>query len=267
MDAPTDVRPLLLSMQASVAAAVRRFADVHAVGPFLVGIDRTSDMIWINYALPAVERADDEQIASALPGVRRVFADHARVPRFEFFRGLWPTLGATLARAGYVLQQDMPLMAAGRGDLRDVASPGVTVERVTAEATDGYLRLLVEVGQLAFGEWGSQDPAEAVAGRREMLAQGLGTQARASIEGRVVGVATLMHGGPVSEIVGVGTHPDFRRRGVATALTRFLCDLHFDQGGEVAWLSAADEAARRVYAKVGFRDVGVQAHYIDRAWK
>jgi hypothetical protein len=49
------------------------------------------------------------------------------------------------------------------------------------------------------------------------------------------------------------------------AVSSALLVEHFAAGGDWAWLSAADEAARALYAKVGFQDAGVQLNYIDTA--
>jgi ribosomal protein S18 acetylase RimI-like enzyme len=259
-------RSLLERMQSSVLTAVRKFSDVHAVGPFLVGLDATNDLVWLNYALPAVTHASDEQIAAALPTIRLLFQQRSRVPRFEFFRALWPTLGPMLERSGYRLQKDMPLLAASASDLRAVEAPGVWVELVDPRAiADEELREMVRLSRRAFGLRLPEPGQDEIERMRGDLLAGHCRTVRARIDSHLAGVATLMSAGGVSELVGVGTDPRFRRRGVASVASRFLCKLHFETGGEVVWLSAAEESARRVYARVGFRDVGVQANYVDAA--
>jgi predicted GNAT family acetyltransferase len=60
----------------------------------------------------------------------------------------------------------------------------------------------------------------------------------------------------VAEIVGVGTLPAFRRRGLGAAVTARLAELAVERGLTTVFLSAADDAAARVYEGVGFRRIG-----------
>jgi predicted GNAT family acetyltransferase len=52
-----------------------------------------------------------------------------------------------------------------------------------------------------------------------------------------------------------------RRRGVAATVTSFVVGQYLAQGGTLAWLSAANETARRVYARLGFQAIGTQVAY------
>jgi ribosomal protein S18 acetylase RimI-like enzyme len=59
--------------------------------------------------------------------------------------------------------------------------------------------------------------------------------------------------GPVSEIVGVGTLPTARRRGLALAVTAALIADARSRGVETVFLSAGDDDVARIYARLGFR--------------
>lgn len=61
--------------------------------------------------------------------------------------------------------------------------------------------------------------------------------------------------GPVSEIVGVGTLPTARRRGLALAVTAALIADARSRGVETVFLSAGDDDVARIYARLGFRRV------------
>jgi predicted GNAT family acetyltransferase len=65
------------------------------------------------------------------------------------------------------------------------------------------------------------------------------------------------------ELVGIATLPDFRRRGIATALTDYALRVAFASGVELACLSAADANAGRVYERVGFRSLATMLAYSD----
>ncbi|MFI2720958.1 GNAT family N-acetyltransferase [Streptomyces collinus] len=60
----------------------------------------------------------------------------------------------------------------------------------------------------------------------------------------------------VSEIVGVGTLPAARRRGLARAVTAALVADARSRGAATVFLSAGDDDVARVYARLGFRRVG-----------
>ena len=60
----------------------------------------------------------------------------------------------------------------------------------------------------------------------------------------------------VTEIVGVGTLPSVRRRGLAHAVTTALVDDAQRRGVETIFLSAGDDEVARIYARIGFRRVG-----------
>jgi predicted GNAT family acetyltransferase len=64
--------------------------------------------------------------------------------------------------------------------------------------------------------------------------------------------------GDICEIAGIGTLARFRRRGAGSAVSAALAADHFSRGGALAWLTAADEAARRVYLGIGFRPTGAR---------
>jgi ribosomal protein S18 acetylase RimI-like enzyme len=62
--------------------------------------------------------------------------------------------------------------------------------------------------------------------------------------------------GDVAEVVGVGTLPSARRRGLGAAITAVLARDALDRGSERVFLSAGGEDIARVYERVGFRRIG-----------
>jgi predicted GNAT family acetyltransferase len=59
----------------------------------------------------------------------------------------------------------------------------------------------------------------------------------------------------VTEIVGVGTLPSFRRRGLAAAVVRLLIEDALRRGVETIFLSADDATVARLYAGLGFTEM------------
>ncbi len=75
----------------------------------------------------------------------------------------------------------------------------------------------------------------------------------ASIDGKIVGVATGVPAGGAVAVFGVAVAPEARRRGIGAALTSAAA--RAGNGSGIAWLSARGEAAR-LYERLGFREVG-----------
>lgn len=86
-----------------------------------------------------------------------------------------------------------------------------------------------------------------------------GLSARAVAETPDHGIAACgqyQRAGDVVEIVGVATLPATRRRGLASAVTVALARRARHDGAAVVFLSAAEEAVARIYARLGFRRIG-----------
>jgi ribosomal protein S18 acetylase RimI-like enzyme len=60
----------------------------------------------------------------------------------------------------------------------------------------------------------------------------------------------------VAEITGVGVLPSVRRQGLGAAVTALLAADARDRGVRTIFLSASDAAVARVYARIGFREIG-----------
>lgn len=69
----------------------------------------------------------------------------------------------------------------------------------------------------------------------------------------------------VTEIAGIATREPFRRMGIASLLTYIATRAAFDMGVKTAVLTAASEAAGRVYARLGFRPFSTMLAYVDGA--
>ena len=60
----------------------------------------------------------------------------------------------------------------------------------------------------------------------------------------------------VAEITGVGVLPSSRRQRLGAAVTALLARDALDRGVPTVFLSASDDAVARVYARIGFREIG-----------
>ena len=259
-------------MQAS--ADLSRRCDEHArrdaersretvdVGPFRALLDRTTDLIWLNYAVPVAPLGQDESVAAALDELRRVFSARGRALRFEFNALPWPDLPRALERAGLRLHAEHPLMVCTPESFSPIASHGVGVGMLDDRSLEADLRAYLTILGLAFGDSPALVTDADIAELRGKLAGGLHLRALATLDGAPAGAATLSPIDDIAELAGVATHPDARRRGVAATVSSFLTREHFDRGGRVAWLSAADAIAQAVYRKVGFQLIDTRLNYM-----
>jgi ribosomal protein S18 acetylase RimI-like enzyme len=234
-------------------------------GPFRALLDLSTDMIWINYAVP-VGAIDDVQAATgALAELRKAFAQHQRRPRFEFNALPWPALPGLLERAGFVLQERHPLMVCTPHTFRRFAAPGVSVRFLGGGDPAPTLAAAMALQSESFGGPSELPPADEVEHLRDQLRAGTLCYAFATLDGMPAGAGSTAPIDGVAELAGVATSPALRRRGVAASLTSFLTEQLFAAGGTLAWLSAGDAAAQAVYERVGFVVTDTRLNYIEPA--
>lgn len=239
---------LLLKLQSSLisATAQTRHTVVRPSFTALISLDATHP--GLNYAVPTapISELDLKDLCS-------VFEASSRLPRLEFFPFLWPELPGTLAAAGFQCEAEYPLMLLPRDSWRRRKFPSARLirpeEGVIAE----------KIAAVAFGTEDSMpsDGESTKAG----VQSGRTICALAKIDGQDVSTGFGIGDTIVREMAGIATLPEFRRRGAATAVLDCLLSKFFEDGGEVAWLSAGDDGAKAAYAKVGFVEAGVQANW------
>ena len=82
----------------------------------------------------------------------------------------------------------------------------------------------------------------------------------------VAGYAVAHHAADEAEILNLGVAPAQRRRGLGRALVVRLMALLADRGVRAVYLEVreSNDAARRLYQQLGFRDVGRRPGYYRR---
>jgi len=187
---------------------------------------------------------------------------------FEWVEQAAPEMAAAAAEAGLVVRA-LPLMV-----LDSLRRAPALPERVSArvlDADDPDLVLAWSVPAVAFGHPGTAIGGAGVTERDKIAAdrdpatiQMLRDRLRA---GRSVIAAASGPNGPlaagshqladgVAEITGVGVLPASRRRGLGAAVTYALAADALARGASIVFLSASDATVARVYARLGFREIG-----------
>ena len=187
---------------------------------------------------------------------------------FEWIERAAPEMAAAAAAAGLVVHAH-PLLVLG-----ELAPPPDLPPRVRAGvlgADDPDVVPAWAVPAVAFGHPGTAIGGATVTERdkitaghdplivealRERLRSGQSVLAAARGPNGPLGAGSYQLAGDVAEITGVGVLPASRRRGLGAAVTHALAAHALARGATTVFLSASDAAVARIYARLGFREVG-----------
>ncbi|MFD9946487.1 GNAT family N-acetyltransferase [Nonomuraea sp. NPDC059023] len=238
---------------AAVHAYLRSAAGEGArrAGPFTVRFDEHDDALPFNYAIP-----DDDVVPTAgeVGALVAFFRERDRVPRLEYVPQAAPKVEAAVLAAGFRAEGRYPLLVCTPATVVDAPlDPAIEVAPVTADAG------LWQAARVMNAAFDAPDATEHdVARMRRVLDRGgLVAVATDTTTGTAVGAGQI--GGPhegVAEVAGIAVVTSHRRRGIAGAVTALLTRA----GAPTAFLTPADDAAGRVYARVGYRKAGEMLH-------
>jgi len=253
---------LLERIQAHQRKVAHRQYEAVPVPPFTLFFHDTDPLPYFNYAIPDGSDAASRDLAAPLGRLEAEFHSRRRVPRFEFVESSAPCLGEALEAHGFALENRAQLMVCPRGKERAApAVSGLDVARLDAATALGEFTAFLDVQRRAFGLPSPRPPSDAEAlSLRATLGNGF------ALLGRIAGepVATAMiqpaYDG-LTELVGVSTLEPFRRRGIGGFLSFAAVRAAFDRGVSLAFLSAADARAGRVYEAAGFSPAGYSLFY------
>lgn len=245
-------------------AVARAATRAEGIGPFTLFVREGPGSPFYARPKPGESRFTVADVETVLARQREL-----GVPRtFEWLMERAPGLGDALRAAGLQIRIH-PLMVLGATELAGLDPPaGTTI--VTATAEDD-LASMMAVAELGFGSPGTAIGAhgpEALAGaaaaidptrveiHRRRIRGGQTVTVTAWQDGRPVATGSHQPVGGVTEIVGVATLPALRRRGLGAAVASALAADAFARAAPTVFLSADDDTVARVYARVGFRQIG-----------
>lgn len=168
--------------------------------------------------------------------------------------------------AGYAVSEAVAL-ACTQPILPPHTHAGITVRPIEGDAEwQAATDLQVLTRDAAHGEADYRAFKTAQMARYRLLADaGRGHWYGAWIDGRLVGNLGLFAGEGVARYQNVGTHPDFRRLGIAARLVyEAACHMLATFGERTLVIVAEDDGPQRIYRSVGFAPAGV-AYGVDKA--
>lgn len=239
---------MLRSIQDALIESTIPQRAVTQAGGFIVMLSPDDPMIWINYAVPTAPPTSDDVDAMVT-----VFEAANRTPRLEFFADLWPAVPGLLEEKGFTCEKRMPIMILPRDEVRGDLSHRLTTKAAVADDVPVLRQVLGE----AFGEMDSS-PED---GTRTAIESDRYLAAISYLDGEPAAAGFAVGTGKIREIAGIGTRPDFRRKGAAGAVISELLARFFEAGGELAWLTPGDDGAQALYERLGFRTVAWQVCY------
>ncbi|NMM25045.1 MAG: GNAT family N-acetyltransferase [Phycicoccus sp.] len=191
------------------------------------------------------------------------------IPRaLEWIHETAPSL-ATVARAAGMTVQECPMLVLE--SLVEPPSPDGAVRLMNAKdddlaAVNASIRVAFGTAGTAVSDGGAAERDDATASTD--ASHGLGNTIDALRAGRTVMVGAFVNDvgavgggshnprGQVSEMVGVGVLPAFRRQGLGAAVAHLLSRHALDNGVTTVFCGADSSDVARVYEGVGFRRIG-----------
>jgi ribosomal protein S18 acetylase RimI-like enzyme len=248
-----DQLETLRRLEGSYATSIRSKEDLIRSGPFLISLHPTMKLVWLNNAI-----IDDESHlldSAAILNMAEEFRKRERTPRMELFQELRPELVTMLQGEGFEVECVLPVMVCTKEMFVPHRTPGIQLMTMTPDMDPTpFIRII----DIAF-EHDEPITPERIDGMRQSIRKGTQWSAMAMIDSAPAAVASLVIADGVAELAGVGTHPDYRRRGAASTVSTHLLEQFFQQA-DLAWLSAGDDTSRAVYERLGFRVAGNQVN-------
>ena len=235
-------------------------AEVLSVGPFRAVLSAEGETSRNGWVTLIDGTATESETLKALTKLRSTFKRHKVPLEIEYNEELFPKVGKWLEGAGLKLVERNSLMSCRPESFKPFATPEeVHLTQLSSAAAPAELEAFQAIRWTDGGE--IDRPAPPVERLRADMSRATSVFLLAWLEWEPVGTGVSHSLKGAAEIVGVVTRKDRRRRGIAAAITSELVRRHFANGGDFAFLDAANDDAARVYERLGFSRFGANLVY------
>jgi GNAT superfamily N-acetyltransferase len=251
----------MLSQIRSQMLASRLASSVEhdAAGCFQVFTAPDNTRVWENMALTTAELPLDETaLRCDIAALEACFETRGRAPRLEAVHEMGDALIPILEVLGWVTEGVYPVYACQPASAPEIASvAGIQTVAILDDAPVSSVQAMMQIGERAFENPDAPLPTADVALASQVRWRGM-PKVMAYIDGVPVGsgMLTLPVNG-CSELAGICTLEDYRGRGVATQVVAHLIRIAREREITLAYLTAADDAAARIYMRAGFVATGL----------
>ena len=264
----TNTPEMLRQIRSQMLASRLASAVEHdTAGCFHVFTAPDNTRVWENMALTTAELPADETVLRRdIAAMEATFATRGRAPRLEAVHQEGDGLAPLLEDLGwdtegiyavYGCQPNSAPALASNADILTVA--------ISDDAPASAVQAMMQIGERAFENPNAPLPTLEAAAAAQLRWRGM-PKVLAYVDGVAVGSGMLTL--PVdgcSELAGICTLQDYRGRGVATLVVAHLLQIARASGISLAYLTAADDAAARIYMRAGFAATGLIQTNIGKA--
>lgn len=233
-------------------------AEVLSFGPFSAVMSPLAEMPSLNWVTLIEREPAEAETLAALGRLQGLFKRRGLSLEVEFNEAVHPQAGIWLESAGMKLAERNPLMACRPDAFRPSISPDVKITRLSPESSRRELEAFQRIRWTDGGDIARAVPS---IGRLRSGMRPASAYVLASLGGEPAGTGVSHSLKGASEIVGVVTRIECRRRGVAATVTSDLVQRHLSAGGDFVFLDAANEDAARIYERLGFSRFGANVVY------
>jgi predicted GNAT family acetyltransferase len=229
------------------------------MGPFRAVVTRDDDGHASGWVTLVDGDAGEAEAIKSLAKLHGAFAKQDIAIEVEYDSQAFPQARKWLQAAGLTLAEENPLMACRPESFVPFTTPDIAITRLTHHGKPAELEAFQRIRWTDGGDLDRHGPPVGTLRRDLKTTSSVYLLAWLDWEAAGTGVSHVTRS--TAEIVGVVTQKDKRRRGVAAMVTSELVRRHFEDGGDFVFLDAANEAAARVYERLGFKRFGSMAVY------
>lgn len=243
----TSSRQELLAKIASASAHARTVGrHVVSTPGFLCCFADEPEPYYLNQVIPVSDEAE-----TGVRAMIEVCKAHGRRVWIEYFEDLFPNLLPALKAEGLCQWQEMPMML----NAGTLVPNQYSARARPAEPSE--LAAVHDLCSLCF-ELQLENPESEIANLAEGISKGAKLVSVLSLDGEVRASGQTVSGSGISELVGICTHPEFRRRGFARAVVQDLTRRAFAAGDQITWLTPGSVSAFKLYESEGYVVSGTQ---------